>query len=64
MLNIWNQPSGYSFNTNSERQTQTILLPLIPGADLTNLTFTVIAGRLPSGLRVDYDNTLSTWVIK
>jgi hypothetical protein len=63
MLNIWNQPSGYSFNTYSERQTQTIPLPLIPGADLTNLTFTVIAGRLPSGLRITYDNNLSTWTI-
>jgi hypothetical protein len=64
MLNIWNQPSGYSFNTYSERQTQTIPLPLIPGSDLTNLTFSVIAGRLPSGLRITYDNTLSTWAIK
>ncbi len=64
MLNIWNQPSGYSFNTYSERQTQTIPLPLIPGADLTNLTFTIIAGRLPSGLRIVYDNALSTWAIK
>ncbi len=64
MLNIWNQPSGYSFSTYSERQTQTIPLPLIPGSDLTNLTFTVIAGRLPGGLRIIYDTLLSTWVIK
>lgn len=64
MLNIWNQPSGYNFSTYSERQTQTIPLPLIPGADLTNLTFTVIAGRLPGGLRITYDDLLDTWVIK
>ena len=64
MLNIWNQPSGYSFNTYSERQTQTIPLPIIPGADLTGVSFTVIAGKLPSGLRVTYDTGLSTWVIK
>jgi len=64
MLNIWNQPSGYSFSTYSERETQTIPLPLIPGADLTNLTFTIIAGRLPGGLRIAYDTDLSTWVIK
>ncbi len=64
MLNIWNQPSGYSFNTYSERQTQTIPLPIIPGTDLTGVTFSVIAGSLPSGLRVTYDTNLSTWVIK
>ena len=64
MLNIWNQPSGYSFNTYSERQTQTIPLPIIPGTDLTGVSFTVIAGNLPSGLRVTYDTGLTTWVIK
>jgi len=64
MLNIWNQPSGYSFNTYNERQTQTIPLPIIPSADLTGVTFSVIAGNLPSGLRVAYDTNLSTWVIK
>jgi len=64
MLNIWNQPSGYSFNTYSERQTQTIPLPIIPGADLTGVSFTVIAGKLPSGLRLAYDTGLTTWVIK
>jgi len=63
MLNIWNQPSGYNFSTYSERQTQTIPLPLIPGADLTGVTFTVIAGRLPGGLRIAYDSGLSTWII-
>ncbi len=64
MLNIWNQPSGYSFNAYSERQTQIIPLPIIPGSDLTNLTFTVISGSLPAGLRLVYDSDLSTWVIK
>jgi hypothetical protein len=64
MLNIWNQPSGYSFNTYSERQTQTIPLPIISGAVLTGLTFTIIAGNLPSGMRVTYDTGLNTWVIK
>ena len=64
MLNIWNQPSGYSFNTYSERQTQTIPLPIISGADLTGVTFTVIAGSLPGGMRITYDTGLSTWVIK
>ena len=64
MLNIWNQPSGYNFSTYSERQTQTIPLPLIPGTDLTGVTFTIIAGKLPGGLRIVYDNNLDTWVIK
>ena len=64
MLNIWNQPSGYNFSTYSERQTQTIPLPLIPGSDLTGVTFTVIAGKLPGGLRITYDNDLDTWAIK
>lgn len=64
MLNIWNQPSGYSFNTYSERQTQTIPLPIISGADLTGVTFSVIAGSLPAGLRIVYDTNLTSWVIK
>lgn len=63
MLNIWNQPSGYSFSAYSERQIQQIPLPIIPGTDLTGITIEVIAGKLPAGLRVVYSSALATWII-
>lgn len=51
MLSIWSQPSGYNFGTIQEQVSLYLDLPLIsPAPD--NVTFTVISGELPNGLRI------------
>ena len=49
-LNVWNQPSGYSFGTFPEAVSLTLALPLVssPGA----ITLKVISGSLPPGLNL------------
>lgn len=77
MLNIWNQPSGYEFiyTYQEDGETKTTLefpertsfvinLPIDPLANLTGVNFSIISGKIPSGLRLTYDNNLSKWVIK
>lgn len=84
MLNIWSVNTGYSLGTLNERTVfkdlgtnldRRIPLPLVAGADLTNITFTVISGSLPAGLRLSgtyiigstYEvirTTVSTFVIR
>lgn len=77
MLNIWNQKSGYEFLYTyeedgvvkttvefPERTSVIISLPINPLADLTDVEFSVISGKLPGGLRVTFDNNLSKWVIR
>ena len=62
-LSIWTERSGYRFNTIQER---TIINQDLPVSyangfqDSTNLTFTVISGRLPNGLRIVEDKITGT----
>jgi len=66
MLNIWSVKSGHSIVTLEERTVRKdiqgidnrIPLPLIIGANLSNITFNVISGALPQGLRL-IDNYIS-----
>lgn len=48
-LTVWTQPSGYILGTLNERQTVNISLPV---STSTGITFTVITGKLPPGLRI------------
>ena len=52
MLDIWSQPSGYSFGVKEERVGVTINLPLLTTPP-TGTTFKVISGALPLGLRIE-----------
>ena len=83
MLNIWSVKTGHSLGTLNERtvfknlglnQDRRILLPLLPEADLTNVIFLVISGKLPEGLRLNgsyivgstyevVQTTISTFVV-
>jgi len=49
-LNVWNQPSGYSFGTFPEAVSLTLALPLVPSPGA--ITLKVISGSLPPGLRI------------
>jgi len=49
-LNVWNQPSGYSFGTFPEAVSLTVPLPLTVPAGTFSLQ--VIAGALPDGLHI------------
>lgn len=77
MLNVWNQRSGYEFlytyvensvvKTSTEfpeRQILSIALPIDNATDLTGVTFSIISGKLPGGLRLTFDTLLSKWVFK
>ena len=48
-LDVWNKPSGYSFGIFQERTTLNIPLPV---GNYTNVTYNVISGNLPTGLRI------------
>jgi hypothetical protein len=56
-LSVWTQPSGYSLGTVDERQTLTIALPVSESA---GISFTVISGKLPRGLRILGANIVGT----
>jgi hypothetical protein len=56
-LSVWTQLSGYSFGTINERQTVNIPLPVLFTA---NVTFKVISGKLPPGLRIVNSNIVGT----
>jgi hypothetical protein len=51
MLTVWTQKSGYQLASIDERRTVEIVLPTT--GDLTGITFSVIAGSLPEGLRLE-----------
>lgn len=63
-LNIWAQPSGYTFGTFQERLQQNLPLPLTgtpPNYGLSpGTTFTIISGSLPPGLRVENKAIIGT----
>jgi len=53
MLNVWTQPSGSSLGTLQERQAISFTLPTLPlTGDLSSVEFSLIAGKLPAGLRL------------
>lgn len=52
MLDIWSQPSGYSFGDYEERVNITLNLPLSVTPP-TGTTFRVISGTFPLGLRIN-----------
>jgi hypothetical protein len=47
ILDIWTQPSGYSFGTFAEQASVNLSLPIASSSDVT---FAVISGSLPPGL--------------
>lgn len=52
-INIWTQPSGYSLGNIIERENITIDLPV---NNIPNVTYSVIAGQLPPGLKIYNDS--------
>ena len=77
MLNVWNQRSGYEFlytyvensvvKTSTEfpeRQIISVALPIDNSTNLTGITFSIISGKLPGGLRLTFDTVTAKWVIK
>lgn len=56
-LSVWTQSSGYSLGTINERQTVNIPLPIISSY---GLTFQVISGQLPKGIRISGSNIVGT----
>lgn len=62
-LEIWTELSGYQFDTIQERTIVQIPLPVSYDngfADSTNISFSVIAGSLPPGLRIVEDRLEGT----
>lgn len=57
-LTVWTQPSGYTFGTYNERQTVNISLPVLPIP--TPITYKVISGKLPQGLRINGSSIIGT----
>ena len=57
-LNVWTKQSGYSLGTHSERVAVDITLPVDPS--ITDVTYTVISGKLPPGLRISGDHVVGT----
>ena len=57
-LNVWTQPSGYSFGTVQENVTIAQPLPILLGT--TGVTFKVISGKLPPGLRIEGNSIVGT----
>ncbi len=62
-LEIWTEESNYSFGTIAERTPLDFQLPIVYENgfdDSTDLSFTVIAGSLPPGLRIESDRIKGT----
>ena len=53
-LNVWTERSGYSFSTIQER---TSINQQLPAVDSVEITYSVISGKLPPGLRI-VNNTI------
>ena len=63
MLNIWTVNSGYNFGIIEERTNVNLSLPvsyLNNFGDSTDLSFTVITGSLPPGLRLEGDKIIGS----
>ena len=67
MLNVWTRTSGYNFSdivadgTLIERRSISLSLPTV--VDISGVSFTLISGSLPSGLRL-VDNTIVGTVLE
>lgn len=48
-LNVWTQPSGYSFGVHEERRSLDITLPVVNDS---GTTYSKISGTIPNGLRI------------
>lgn len=61
MTTIWTQASGYDFGTNATpiQERQVINLPL-PVTGLSGVTYSLISGQLPKGLRLSNSNIVGT----
>lgn len=61
MLNVWTQSSGSNLGTLQERQVVNITLPTLPlTGDLSSVSFSVISGKLPAGLRLSGNSIKGT----
>ena len=61
MLNVWTLPTGSSLGTFQERLSLSINLPTLPlVGDLSGVTFSVISGKLPGGLRIVNNKIIGT----
>jgi len=61
MLNVWTLPTGSSLGTFQERLSLSLNLPTLPlTGDLSGVTFSVISGKLPGGLRVANNKIIGT----
>lgn len=56
-LSVWTQSSGFSLGTLNERQTVYIALPIVSNY---GLTFQLISGKLPRGLRISGNYIIGT----
>lgn len=56
-LAVWTEKTGYSFGTFEERSTQELSLPV---NSTTGVTFTVISGKLPPGMRINGSKIVGT----
>jgi hypothetical protein len=58
MLNVWGQKSGYNLGTYEENVPLSISLPIISG--LQGVTYKIITGKLPDGLRLEQNIVIGT----
>jgi hypothetical protein len=56
-LEVWTERSGYRFATAQERSVVNTILPV---STSTGITFSVISGKLPIGLRIEGANIVGT----
>lgn len=58
-LDVWDQPSGYSFGLVEEQASISLPLP-VKLQNISGVTFKVISGSLPGGLRIDGVNIVGS----
>ena len=58
-LNVWLESSGYSFGTFEERLQISLQLPVSP-VPMPGITYSVISGALPPGLRIENNYIIGT----
>lgn len=56
-LSVWLEPSGYDLGTFEERLTLNVQLPIV---SQNNITFSLISGKLPAGLRLQNSRIIGT----
>jgi hypothetical protein len=58
MITVWTERSGYNFGTYQERNIINITLPTVE--NISGITFSVISGSLPAGLRIEGNKIVGT----